>query len=220
MTPWPVKANFIHSPRPPDQRYNRSMLILKQGVVGVPIMSLQTGEEIARTESPIIDPRQLVIMAFYCEGPRLDFHPSVLHTDDIREISELGFIVNSADALMSPEDLVRLKEVIGLKFRLDDKPVVDEDGNKLGKVHDYGLDNRTFQIMQIRVVPPLWQALQTTELIIGRNQIIEVTDSEIVVRSPSERATEAAAEPLTNPFRRAPTQPEVSPATTTDQAPL
>lgn len=179
-------------------------------------MSLQTGEEIARTQGVIVDPRQLVVVAFDCEGPRLDNHPSVLHTEDIREISNLGFIVDSAEKLMSPEDLVRLQEILKLKFTLEGKLVVDDTGRKIGKVHDYGLDNQTFQIMQLRVTPQLWQALQNTESIIGRQQIIEVNDHQIIVKSAT-ATSETAAEPAANPFRHTPAQPEVSPSTT-DQA--
>lgn len=197
------------------------MLILKESVLEVPIMSLQTGEEIARTASLIIDPRQLVIVAFYCEGQRLDHNPSVLHIEDIREVSEMGFIVNGAEALMTPEDLVRLQEIINFKFELDGKMVIDDTGKKIGKVHDYGIDNKTFQIMQLRVTPQLWQALQTTDVIIGRHQIIKVTNQEIVVKAPTIKAGAGETDPkpmTTNPFRRAPATPEPAP-TTTDQAP-
>jgi uncharacterized protein YrrD len=197
------------------------MLVLKEALVGVPVMSLHTGEEIAQTERAIIDPRQLMVVAFFCQGSRLDFHPAVLHTEDIREVSELGFIVNSADDLMPQEDLVRLKEVTGLNFALEGKPVIDESGTKLGKVHNYSTDNKSFQIMQLHVTPQIWQALQTTEHIIGRNQIVEITDTQIVVKSATvgDEAPATGPKPITNPFRRVPTQPEVAP-TSTDREPV
>jgi sporulation protein YlmC with PRC-barrel domain len=193
------------------------MLVLKDRVIDVPIMSLQTGDEIARTETPIIDPRQLVIVAFYCQGPRLDHSPSILHVEDIREVSSLGYIVDSAENLMPPDDLVRLKEILDLHFELIDKQVVEDTGRKVGKVIDYTVDTKSFHILQLKVAPGIWKALQTAEIIIGRRQIVEITDTTIVVKAPTVKVEDTQAVPLTdhvvdNPFRQPPT--EVAPTPT------
>lgn len=182
------------------------MLLLQDRLVDVPIMSLQTGGRIARTSEAIIDPRQLKIVAFYCEGSNLDVRPAILNIDDIREIGGLGIIVDSADVLMSPDDLVRLQEIIGFKFKLQDKKVVDESGKKLGTVANYTLDSDTLYIVKLQVRPSAFAAFKTTELIIDRTQIVQVTDSEVVVQSTRTKETSAvkAAHPLAeNPFRQA-----------------
>lgn len=193
-------------------RYTKIMLILKDRLLNVPIMSLQTGGEIARTAAPIIDPRQLKIVAFYCEGHHLDVKPAILHTEDIREIADVGFIVDSADDIMAPTDLVRLQNILDFHFELVGKQVVEENGRKLGKVIDYTLDNQSFYIIKLHVKPGMMQAWKTTELIIGRTQIREIDETKIIVKS----ATNKAVQPLKsmqrivdNPFRSHP-QPEAS----------
>lgn len=185
------------------------MLILKDRIIGVPIMSLQTGTEIARTGQPIIDPRQLMVVAFYCEGPLLTKRPSILHRDDIREMSDVGFIVNNQDELMSPQDLVRLKQVIGFNFTLDGKQVIEQDGRKIGKVVNYTLDSKSFYITQLHVGPSFWQSFGTAEVLIGRQQIIEVSDTKIIVASATVNSP-APAGRTSNPFRRRQPQPEIS----------
>jgi sporulation protein YlmC with PRC-barrel domain len=178
--------------------------------MNTPIMSLQTGAEIAQSGEPIIDPRYLRIHAFYCQGSRLDNNPSILHVDDIREISNRGFIVDSANNLMPPDDLVRLKEVLDFHFSLDNKQVIDDDGRKIGKVGNYVVDATTFYITQLGVVPTFWRALGTTEIPIDRTQIVEVTDKHIIVKSPKDKATATEAAPkriVENPFRHHP-QPD------------
>lgn len=188
------------------------MLVLRERIIGVPVMSLQTGAEIARTESAIIDPRYLRIHAFYCNGPQLDTKPAVLHIEDIREVSSLGFIVDGADDLMPPDDLVRLKEIVDFKFKLEDKPVVDDTGRKIGKVSNYSVDSNTFHITQLSVTPNFWQSIGTTEVLIHRSQIVEITDSKIVVKSPSVKADDAVTSKprpvIDNPFRRPHPQPQ------------
>jgi len=183
------------------------MLVLKERIINLPIMSLQTSAEIARTEQPIIDPRQLKVVAFYCQGPQLDAHPAVLHVDDIREISNLGYIVDSAEVIMSPDGLVRLQQVIGFNFILEGKQVVEESGRKVGKVSNYTVNTRSFYITQLHVQPSLWQAWATAEILIGRTQIIEINDTKIIVKSATirkEAPVQAKSRIVENPFRPQP----------------
>lgn len=183
------------------------MLVLKERILNVPVMSLQTGAQVAYTTEPVIDPRRLAIVAFYCDGPTLDVRPAVLHFDDIREFSNLGFIVDSSDNIMSPNDLVRLKYVLDIKFTLMGKQVVEENGHKVGKVGDYTIDTNSFYIMQLHVQPGLLQSFSSADIIIGRNQIIEVNDSQIVVSSAVIHSEETQTAPrliVENPFRTHP----------------
>jgi sporulation protein YlmC with PRC-barrel domain len=186
------------------------MLVLKERLINVPIMSLQTGVEIAQTQQPIIDPRQLTIVAFYCQGSKLETTPAVLHVDDIREAGSLGFIVDDADAIMSPRDLVRLQQIIGYNFRLEGKQVVDDQGQKIGKVSNYTVDMRSFYITQLQVQPGILQSWSTAQVLIGRNQIIEVNDSKIIVKSATVKPEPAKRAIPHNPFHQSQPQPEAS----------
>ena len=189
-------------------RYNEHMLFLKERLQNAPIMSLQTGAQIAVTGEFVIDPRQLKVVAFYCNGPRLDVNPAVLNVGDIREIGNLGIIVDSADVLMSPEDLVRLKETLDYHFTFEGKQVVTESGQKLGTVTNFALDSTTLFVVKLHVHPGMWQAWKTTELIIDRSQIVHVTDDEVVVQDAVDKSA-AHAKPhavIDNPFRSAPVE--------------
>jgi len=180
----------------------------------MPIMSLQTGAKIAETGAFIIDPRELKVVAFYCGGPRLDVNPAILTVADIREIGALGIIVDSADVLVAPEDLVRLKEIIHFNFVLEDKPVVETSGRKLGHIVNYTLDSKSLYIIKLQVRPGMWQSFKTTELLIDRSQVDHVTDQEVVVRhaaTTDEKKKQVASAPiLDNPFRRAPVESAIT----------
>lgn len=186
------------------------MLFLKDKILDLPVVGLQTGRKLATLSKPIVDPRQLHITAYYCEGPNLDINPAVLHTDDIREVSSLGLIVDSAENIMSPEDLVRLQEVIAFNFMLDGMKVIDENGHKLGKVVNYSIETNTFFIIKIYVQPNFLEALHTTEHIIDRSQIVEINDKNIVVKSASVKTEAAERSLLSNPFRSNRAQPDVA----------
>jgi uncharacterized protein YrrD len=186
------------------------MLFLKERLENVPIMSLQTGAQIAHTGEFVVDPRQLKVVAFYCEGPRLDVTPAILNVSDIREIGSLGIIVDSADVIMSPDDLVRLREVLDYNFKLEGKKVKTESGTKLGTVANFTLDSTTLYVVKLHVRPGVWRSLMSSEVIIDRQQIVQVTDDEVLVKDANirdEAKKAPAARPvIENPFRRAPVE--------------
>lgn len=188
------------------------MLTPIEHLLNVPILSLQTGAELARTSDVIVNPMQMVIAAFRVSGSGLDAPDTVLHPEDIREISGIGIIIDSSDQLMSTEGLVRLQQVIDFNFILPNIKVEDELGHKVGVVKSYAVEPEGFYIQQLYVKPPLLQSLNVTSLTIHRSQIISVTNEKIVVKGATVKDTtvkikDAVQSTFANPFR-APAQPE------------
>lgn len=181
------------------------MLLLNTKLQRIPIMSLQSGGMLGAVTEEIIDPRKLQIIAYRVTGPHVT-EASILHTVDIREVGPLGFIVDSADEIMTLDDsLVRLNEVIGFNFQLLGKRVIDDTKKKLGKVVDYVIDSETFTIQKLHVSQNILKNIKSSNAIIHRSQIIEITDTVIIVRSATVEATAGFAEAI-NPFRKAPGQ--------------
>lgn len=180
------------------------MLLPINRLLNCPVMSLQTGAELARTDEPIIDPRKMTIVAFYVEGRALDQHPSVLHVSDIRELSDIGMIIDDSEKLMPPDDLVRLLEVVGFGFKLPGIQVVDEHGRKLGKVSDYAIEPESYTIQQIYTEQSLLKSFSTVSNVIHRSQIVSVTNDRIIVSSPTVPGDAREAKVTSgfvNPFR-------------------
>lgn len=186
--------------------YNKDMLVLKERLLDLPIMSLQTGIEIAQTEQLIIDPRDLRIIAFYCKGSRLDVHPAILHTEDIREFGDLGLIVDSSDDIMAPEGLVRLQEVLSFGFNLENMQVIEETGRKVGKIINFSIDSLNFLVAKLHVKPGFLQSWTTSELLIDRSQIKEINDDHIVVRAATIPKKQLLRHPLPSAPADAPLQ--------------
>lgn len=186
------------------------MLLHGSRLTHTPIMGLQTGTELATTVQPVIDPRSLSIIAYVVDGPLLDVKPSLLRIDDVRELSDIGMIIDSSEEFVGLDDVIKLKEVYTYHFRLVDMPVVDEHGKKLGKVTDYTFDPKSFVIQQLNVKRSLLQSLNESELLIHRSQITEINDQSIVVRTATARPepVNGATRNYTNPFRRQSPQPE------------
>lgn len=188
------------------------MLLLGSRLIGTPIMGLQTGTALAHTSRAIIDPRNLTVVAYELSGPLLERHrPSLLRIADIRELSDIGMIVDSSDEFIAPDDVIKIQTVYDLHFDLVGLNVIDDKKHKLGKVTSYVLDAGSFVIEQLNVRRPLLKSLSDTELLVHRSQIVEINDTTIIVRSTEDKKHEPVTQAIRsyrNPFRGSSPQPE------------
>lgn len=151
-------------------------------------MSLQVGGQIARLERPLINPNNLQILGFYVSGA---LHGGkILLTSDIRELSDLGALVDHEDKLSNVEDLVRLRDIIEIDFQLIDKPVVTLRGKRMGKVIDYIVDDVSFMVQKIHIKQSVLKNWAADQLVVHRSQIVEVTDKKIVIKDNLEAVKE------------------------------
>lgn len=190
------------------------MLLSSHHFHGAALMSLQTGTRLGGVDEAIVDPHRLKVVAYYVDGPLLDEHPSIIRIEDIREIGDVGFIIDSNDDISAPSDIIRLQAIIDLRFSLDGIKVVDERKRTLGRVLDYNMDSISFDIEQLRVRPPLIRMLGVSELLIHRDQIVKITNDRIIVKTAATTAKKASVpagpRAYTNPFRGTSPQPEQS----------
>lgn len=182
------------------------MLLPNSRLQHIPVMSLQTGGELARTARPIIDPRNLTIVAFELSGDHLDQSPSLLRIEDIREVSTLGLIIDSSDEFIGVDDVIKIKQIYTYDFRLIDLPVFDTHHHKLGTVCGFTYETDGFVLQQLNVKRPFLLSFSDTEKLVHRSQIISVRDDAIVVRSSDTEVKAPVGQKIhayTNPFRSA-----------------
>lgn len=187
------------------------MLISLAELTSIPVMSLQTGVEVAYTVGPIVDPSTLDILAYELDGESLDTTPAFLRVQDIRELSDLGFIIDSSDSLSDLDDFVTHADLYKNPVQIEGMRVLDDRNTPLGKVEAAIMDTQTFRIEQLQIKPPLFKRFMETNLLIGRAQIKEVTDDTIIVRSATlkDKAEAKTTRRAINPFRNTtPPQPE------------
>ena len=192
------------------------MLMVGSRFIGMQVLSLHIGGQTAAVKRVVVDPEDLSIMAFELEGPiiRDPEIGSFLMAEDIRETSNQGLVVDSADRFVNPEDVIRLNEVLELNFNLEGLKVVTKEGKnikKLGKIIDYTVDSSTLSIFQIIAQRPFMESFVDPQLTINRSQITEVDDFKITIKhdkqkikvEQSVKETKGDFVPnYTNPFRK------------------
>ena len=158
------------------------MLIERSKLLIYPILSLHTASRIAEVKGLVIDPNFLKVVAFEIDAVS-SRQRLFLETSSVREFSKMGMIVDSDEEFIEKDDVIKLKETIDLGFSLDNMKVVSKKKAMLGRIEDFIINTEDFQIMQLIVKRPIYKALIDPELVIGRSDIHEINDREIVVKS-------------------------------------
>lgn len=160
------------------------MLILGSELVNLPLLSLRTSDQIATTKQAIVNPYNLSVLAYRLKGRSLDKpQDSFLMTEDIREISRIGMIIDDSNEIVARHDVIKLNKVLALGFELLNMPVFDKNGKKIGTVINYTLDTSLFIIFQLVVKRPLMQSWLDPELVIHRSQVNQITAQKIIINN-------------------------------------
>ena len=158
------------------------MLIEGSKLLKYPILSLHTASRIAEVKGLVIDPNFLKVVAFEISAAS-SRQSLFLEASSVREFSKMGMIVDSDEEFVEKDDVIKLKETIDLGFSLDNMKVISKKKAMLGRIEDFIINTEDFQIMQLIVKRPIYKALIDPELVIGRSDIHEINDNEIIVKS-------------------------------------
>lgn len=174
--------------------YNTLMQIFAHQLVGLPVLGIHIGSQIAITTGFIIDPADLTIRAFLCEGEGR--HTLLLLPQDIRQSGPQGLIVDSEESLAEPNDIVRLQPLLQEPFKVIGLPVVTQMGRTVGKVDSYTINPELYHAQKLYVRQPIWTSLLGGEVIIDRSQIVDVSPTQITVKDTDIPTKQAAVNPL------------------------
>lgn len=160
------------------------MLLNSNRLLGCPVLSLHLGGPIGVVSEIIINPNDLKIMALRVDGPQTGNreYGDLLDISSVREFSNLGLIIDSIDDLVSDGDVIKLDDIIKLNFDVIGLTVKTKRGTKLGKVIDYTFNPESMLLAQFIVKRPLMKAFLDPELVIGRSEIKEINDYELIVK--------------------------------------
>ena len=161
-------------------------------------MSLRTGGQVATATAPIINPNNLKIEGWYCQD-RFSKDTLILLSQDVRDVIKQGLVVNDHDNLSTPDELVRLKDILDLKFELLGKAAYTDNKKRIGKVTDFAVEIETLYIQKVYLSQSLVKSFSGGTLSVDREQIIEITNQKIVIIDPLKPTKSSVATvPLTS----------------------
>ncbi|MDB5163497.1 MAG: hypothetical protein JWS12_114 [Candidatus Saccharibacteria bacterium] len=171
---------------------------LSQAITNRPILSLRTGGQVGIALEPIINPNNLKIEGWYCQD-KFSKHKLLLVSRDVRDIIQQGIVVNDHEVLTDPDEVVRLKDILKLKFDLINKPVATEKKKKIGKVTDFATEMQSLYVIKLYVSQPILKNLSGGMLLVDRTQILEITTKKVVIQDPLQGKPLADTAPASAP---------------------
>ena len=183
------------------------MLVQASRLIGTKVLSIQSASSVGSVSSLIVDPSDCKVIGFFLSGPLVDRSANILDTKSIREYSRYGMVIDSIEELVNREDVIKISKVLELNFSLNGLKVETKKGSKLGKVVDYTLTSEDYMVQQIIVKRPVLKSLVDPELTIPRKEIVEITDTKIIVKDEESVIKKKAANEdfipnFVNPFRK------------------
>ncbi len=183
------------------------MLVYNSRLVGIPVLSVQAGGPIGYVSEAIVDPNDLKVIAFRLNGPLISkSNANLLDVKSIREYSSFGMVIDDINELISPEDVIKIAEILKLNFNLIGLKAETKKGSKLGSISDFTLTSEDYVIQQLIIKRPLMKSFVDPELIVSRKEIAEITDYKVILKDEEKTIKEKSAKEdfipnFVNPFR-------------------
>lgn len=162
--------------------------------MNVPVMSLRTSGPLGNATNPIINPNNLKVEGWYVTD-RFSGSTLVLVASDVRDFGPKGLIVNDHEVLVAPEDLVRLQPIMDIGFVLLGKQVVSQSGQKYGKVSDFAVETEGLLVKKLYASQSIVKNFSGGSFSVDRTQIIEITNTKIIIEDPTEKIGATATSP-------------------------
>jgi sporulation protein YlmC with PRC-barrel domain len=156
------------------------MLIELTKLENMPVGAMDEGAAIGKVRRTLVSPEEEKLLGITVKTAGFFGKVLVVSIQDVVDIDRGGVVVRSREALVAPDEIVRIKEIFKKKFSLIGLRVKDNSGKTLGRVSDAVVETTTGAICRLYVKSLL------NELVYEHSQIEKITWTEVVVKSERE----------------------------------
>lgn len=148
--------------------------------LGTPIIDQNNGNVLGEIYDLIIDEQKGKVEAFWVQKGILSGAEKILTVNDIIEW-KIKIYVNDGDSIVSPNEIIKIREIIerGVSFYLN--KVQTLSGKNLGRVFDFFFDPLTGQILQIEVAKS-FLGVKFQKRLIPFSEIYEIKPEAVILK--------------------------------------
>jgi len=146
-------------------------------ILGLPIREKLSRGLIGRVENLIIDPTNGEIVAFFTRKDKKLLLPTV----DISKISGDIVWVENPEALATPDEIIRITEVIKMNTPIFGNRVFTVSRQFLGEVVNFRFETNGWVLTKFDVAKKIL-GIPTAQKLINSSQIVRIKQNEITVR--------------------------------------
>ena len=146
----------------------------------MPVLDLETGEILGQVIDWMVQPVQQKIVAYILTQPTLWRKAQVIVPTDIVEYGPRMVVVRDKDALIAPDEVVGLSELLRDQANLVDFRAETESGKLLGTVKDFVIEIIGSTVQQYCIQPPTLMGSLQGEWILPANKVVRIEQHKII----------------------------------------
>lgn len=144
--------------------------------VGIPVVT-QAGQMVTRVRDIQLNTDSGKIVGFFVFGS----HTKVVTPTDILEW-DAALIIHDAEDVVEAEEVVNVMRAIQKEMKIMKKKVFTKSGEHIGKVLDYGMNDKLFELTVLVVAKSFLGLIFWDKKIISAKDIVEVKPDRIIVK--------------------------------------
>ncbi len=146
-------------------------------ILGLPIREKLSRGLLGRVENLIVNPVNGEVVAFFTRKDK----KLILPTVDISRVSADTIWVENPEALATPDEIIRIAEVIKMNTPIFANKVFTVSRQYLGEVVDFRFETNGWVLTKIDVAKKIL-GIPTSQKLINSSQIVRIKPNEITVR--------------------------------------
>ena len=150
------------------------MLIQASDLIGLPVGALNTQSKIGQVQKIIIDPANGKLLGFEVKKSGFFSKNKILSAADILEFEQQGLVTGNEENLVNPEEVIRIKEVIGEKIKVLGAKAITESKKYLGRIYDLLIDTDNLMVVKY-YIKNLWQ-----DRIVPSNKVVKIEKKGVI----------------------------------------
>lgn len=156
-------------------------------IVGTPVFEDDLPRPFTTVKDIVMDPERGKLIAFvvHVAKNRVIAPIDVVYWKEVVKVNDRGVVVKG-------KEILRVEEVQKNGIRFMHNKVETEDGKVLGKVINFAVDNKTYELRSLLVAKSVLGFIRYDTKIVKADQIVEVLPEKIVVKSDLKTVKEEA----------------------------
>lgn len=150
------------------------MLITASNLIGKPIITAEEKEIVGNVFEIIVSPENGKVEAFLSKA--MFKKPHVVSEQDVLDVGKNGVIINDAQALILPSEIIKVNEIIKKKIKILNAKAVTKSKKKLGVVEDFVIETDTAQVVKFYIKGGLFLPAR----ILSSDNVIKIEKNRII----------------------------------------
>ena len=170
---------------------------------GMPVLSLQEGEQLGQVDELIVDPATVQVVALLLDRRTANKEEQVVATVNVRSVGEAAITIEDRGSVVPISRIPRFQELARLKQPVLGKMVMSEDGTRMGEVADLEIDLKDFRVTSLVLQGFLWKKGAA----IPAERIRSIGRDAVIVRAEAGEEPPAVEPPEAIPLAPGPAEP-------------